>query len=495
MLDVEVRGAEADGMRLNHRLPVLCAEVVAPALEAALAPLDVGGTHLVIGRLDVDLGELPLDRFESELAGAVRRRVEDHLRHHAGPAAGDAEGSDREVGPTRRSADDAVDDALMWFLRTGRLPWSFRLTPGVDLERAVLAGWTAGGGRPRPAVLAALAEVLRRPQARARLIRQFSPEFAVGLLRALSPAVARASGVVMMTLDPAVLAEPVRRGFAHRVWEAALVAAVSGAHPSAEALARTAWRASTPAERADAGLARVIGIRWPGIGRHDSDSSAIDSSDAPADRDPGPGNASGRGFAPEGEGEVAAGPRPGLRVAAGPGVGAGAEPTDDGAEGILVSYAGLVLLHPFLPRFFAGVGVADHDELVDPERALCLLHHLATGELIAPEHHLTVAKVLCGVPLDRPVVADVGITAAEVAEAAALLEAVIGHWAALGHSSPEALRVEFLDRHGVLTADPVGDRQLCVEGRTSDILLDELPWGISMVRLPWMARMLAVQWR
>ena len=65
-------------------------------------------------------------------------------------------------------------------------------------------------------------------------------------------------------------------------------------------------------------------------------------------------------------------------------------------------------------------------------RALCLLHHLATGELTAPEHQLTLAKILCGVALDEPAESDVGLTDAEAAEAIAVLDAAIGHWGALG---------------------------------------------------------------
>ena len=82
----------------------------------------------------------------------------------------------------------------------------------------------------------------------------------------------------------------------------------------------------------------------------------------------------------------------------------------DQAGGILVDHAGLVLVHPFVPRFFEALGVAAGDELLDPARALCLLHYLATAELTAPEHRLTVAKVLCEVPVDEPVDADVGLT-------------------------------------------------------------------------------------
>jgi hypothetical protein len=167
---------------------------------------------------------------------------------------------------------------------------------------------------------------------------------------------------------------------------------------------------------------------------------------------------------------------------------------DEESEGLLVDNAGVVLLHPFLPRFFDGLGVAMGDELVDPGRALCLLHHLATGELTAPEHQLTVAKVLCGVALDEPAEAEVGLTGAETAEAIALLDAALGHWEALGSSAPDALRGEFLMRPGMLTVDADGDWLLRVEARTVDILLDRLPWGVSLIKLPWMDRLLRVQW-
>jgi hypothetical protein len=36
---------------------------------------------------------------------------------------------------------------------------------------------------------------------------------------------------------------------------------------------------------------------------------------------------------------------------------------------------------------------------------------------------------------------------------------------------------------------------LIVETKAYDVLLDTLPWRISMIRLSWMTDMLAVQWR
>ena len=50
-------------------------------------------------------------------------------------------------------------------------------------------------------------------------------------------------------------------------------------------------------------------------------------------------------------------------------------------------------------------------------------------------------------------------------------------------------------RPGMLAVDADGDWLLRVEARTVDILLDQLPWGVSLVKLPWMDRLLRVEWR
>ena len=103
--------------------------------------------------------------------------------------------------------------------------------------------------------------------------------------------------------------------------------------------------------------------------------------------------------------------------------------------------------------------------------------------------------MLCGVGLDEPIEADVGLTDAETEEAVALLDAALGHWGALGSSAPDALRGEFLMRPGTLSVNADGDWLLRVEERTVDILLDQLPWGVSLIKLPWMDRLLRVAWR
>jgi len=75
-----------------------------------------------------------------------------------------------------------------------------------------------------------------------------------------------------------------------------------------------------------------------------------------------------------------------------------------------------------------------------------------------------------------------------------LLQAVIGHWDALRNTTPDGLRGTFLTRPGKLSQRPDGDYLLQVESQSFDILLERLPWGIGVVKLPWMERMLWVEW-
>ncbi len=162
-------------------------------------------------------------------------------------------------------------------------------------------------------------------------------------------------------------------------------------------------------------------------------------------------------------------------------------------EGIYINNAGLVFLHPFLPQFFNALGLAAEDKLLQPERALCLLHYLTTGQNTAPEYELVLAKILCQIPLGMPVEADAGLSDNEQEEAVALLKAVIRHWEALRNTTPDGLRGTFLVRPGKISLRNE-EWLLQVEPQSWDILLEQLPWGISMIKLPWMDKILWVEW-
>ena len=57
----------------------------------------------------------------------------------------------------------------------------------------------------------------------------------------------------------------------------------------------------------------------------------------------------------------------------------------------------------------------------------------------------------------------------------------------------DGLRSSFLEREGRLSEGEQG-WQLQVQRVGFDVLLDQLPWGIGCVSLPWMNRPLFVEW-
>ena len=109
-------------------------------------------------------------------------------------------------------------------------------------------------------------------------------------------------------------------------------------------------------------------------------------------------------------------------------------------------------------------------------------------------YQLILPKVLCGLPLNLPLDYSIQISPAEQAEADHLLSAVIEHWGALGSTSPGGLREGFLQREGKLEKRQSG-WLLHIESKTLDILLDRLPWNLSLLKLPWMEEVLKVEWR
>ncbi|WP_428667694.1 contractile injection system tape measure protein [Runella sp.] len=163
------------------------------------------------------------------------------------------------------------------------------------------------------------------------------------------------------------------------------------------------------------------------------------------------------------------------------------------SESIYVNNAGLVLLHPFLNAFFESVNVAQTGQLTNKARALQLLHFLATGELFGPEYELMLPKILCGAAPQAWFETTDELVESDRQEADHLLTAVIGHWNVLGQTSPDGLREAFLKRPGKLSRR--GDGWLLqVERHSFDILLEQLPWNISVFRLPWMNDLIWVEW-
>ncbi|ACH39564.1 hypothetical protein Gbem_2556 [Citrifermentans bemidjiense Bem] len=466
ILEVEFDGAEAEAPPLQRRLQRLCYDHLMPAIEQALDKHSIPGQLLYLERLELDVGEMLLERLELDLPESLARALERSLREETAAAqAGDAVNVTLQQGSA---------EAFLQFLETGMLPWWFRLPSGMNFEQ-VLLELLASKKRSESGsdkVATALPRILASPLVRRRLLLQFSQDFLSTLLALVSPQGWEAVNAFLVKLDR--LAIPTTAGnIAAILWEEAFTAVARGKEVAERDLTAAVWLSLPPDTQKSA--APQWEVLWPGISAPVSDGVA-----EPTD------SASGKQRDKVSNQELAfTGTHAALRLS----------PQSEAEAGIYLDNAGLVLLHPFLPQLFRALQVARDEELLLPERALALLHFLATGSEVAPEYQLMLAKVLCGIDLNTTVRSRQELAEAERKECEALLEAAIHHWGALGNSSANALRGTFLLRPGKLTLrSGAGEWLLQVEASGYDILLGQLPWGISMVKLPWMERMLRVEW-
>jgi hypothetical protein len=506
-LHVEVRGTESDGLSLQRSLPGLCQHWLIPAIDRALEDCAPASGHLSIERLEIDIGALSLENMEHDLAVMVSQALEKILREQAKLSSQFAI-SDIFGQIQHKTEPQAINEAFVYFLETGSLPWSFRLPAGSSLEQVILASWQAILSSSENFYVATetYMRVLASATVRRRLVRQFSPVLLADFLALLSPAGKRIMDEVIPLLHSSDEFPADTKHFEQLLWETVFARVAARKVMSSVELIDETWDA-LPRPAADhAALLNVL-ERFRPLMTHQASVTAnrLNKMDTGAlDRlKPGFPRHTKRGSS----GQVEPGssnfvepgsPRhpsplsPKLFESQNTSISVSQHP--DAGEGLFIDNAGLVILHPFLPQFFAALGIAAEDKLLQPERALGLLHFLTTGQCIAPEYELVLPKILCNMPLGAPVDSDMALTAAEQAEAAALLQAVIRNWQALRNTSPDGLRGEFLLRPGKMSVRN-DDWLLQVESRTCDILLEQLPWGIAMIKLPWMAKMLWVEWR
>jgi hypothetical protein len=166
-------------------------------------------------------------------------------------------------------------------------------------------------------------------------------------------------------------------------------------------------------------------------------------------------------------------------------------------EGIYIKNAGLVIMWHFLPAFFTKLGLVDHKkEFIDihhREKAIVILQYLVDGHNDIFEPLMALNKVLCGWVIEEPFRMRLPITDKDKSEADELLNSVIKHWDALGKTSVDGFRESFIKRDGRLFLRDNG-WYLIVERKGLDVLMEKMPWGISLIRLKWMDRPLYVEW-
>lgn len=435
---------QAAAFGARTKLMALIDDAVVPALDQVLAPFAPDDRTIEIDRIDIDLGRFELDSFD---AAHLRDTISVGLRYAL---------RDLPVEPEAPQPTISLAATFAHFLSTGALPWHAERSLAI-LEAQARALQPDDAAR----FIARLRPLLHRPPQALRFALQFSAEFVrwvLGRLQAMTDAQVR---TLVRTL-PADLSPQEKSAILVRA--AALMPA-----PATRSMLRTQ-------------VEQLAGMRRPSdrdAPQDEADTAEIGDEAPPA-----------RGL-PIRVGDPARPPVMPVR-------GDRAEPAADTAEDVwYVPHAGIVLLHPFFARFFEVTGLLDaRQQFRSPrarERAVHLLHFLAAGREHPEEHATLLFKLLCGLPFDHPMARECVLRNDEKNEANALLAAAIGHWARLGSTSPAGLREGFLARDGKIARADSG-YVLTVEQRAVDVLLDTLPWTLSIVRLSWMARPLMVNW-
>lgn len=174
------------------------------------------------------------------------------------------------------------------------------------------------------------------------------------------------------------------------------------------------------------------------------------------------------------------------------------EPTlDDGSTNeIRINNAGLIIIWPFLTRLFEQLSMVKNGQFVDSSmqmRAIYALQYFVFGAVDYPEYELVLNKILVGMPIQEHLSPPENLSVEESKTIESLMNGLIQNWPKVHDSSPEGIQETFLQREGILSLGPE-NYKLTIPKKTVDILVESIPWNLSLIKLPWMQKPLHIEW-
>ena len=163
---------------------------------------------------------------------------------------------------------------------------------------------------------------------------------------------------------------------------------------------------------------------------------------------------------------------------------------------IPVKNAGLVLINNYVQMLFDRLGLTENKVFKIEDSRLDAVHYLqyvATGKSNTEEAYLPLNKIMCGLQISDPVKDGVTITDDQIKTIDSMIQAIIGYWPAIGESSVNGFRGNWLVRDGLLV-EQEDKWELTVEKKAYDILINKSPFSFSIVRYPWMDKPMHVVW-
>jgi hypothetical protein len=130
------------------------------------------------------------------------------------------------------------------------------------------------------------------------------------------------------------------------------------------------------------------------------------------------------------------------------------------------------------------------------QKAVLVSQYLVSGEVNISEETLALNKIICGYPLEEPIIRELQFSELDINEAKNLLAQIVLAWKMNGvpvNKTIEGLQESFLQREGKLVQQDK-DWILQVEQKPFDMVLASLPWSIGIIKNTWMEGMLWVEW-
>ncbi|MGB8192286.1 MAG: contractile injection system tape measure protein [Chitinophagaceae bacterium] len=515
-------------------------KIINPVIEACFSNLVRDDQHLVIDKLEIDLGSFSLERFEKEAAALLQEKLGSVLRSYCSASNNKENSYDQDDQPFNASkkiisrrdqeeqarfpkllkSDQALQLALLHFLLKGRFPWWYTTETSnpTDIESLIETSSYERSGlldehfKLLPKQLSEkeiqeLREALRSSAAaRMRLANHFSAEWLAAFLQSLELAGEKALQQWTSLFDSIKSLHKITPPFHQYFWMAWTEAAFHGMHTinitlliervaggynnEAIELAKRIHEACYEKrhEAVFAGYLESIRKYFEEGSNYDAFRKKI--------RDEivaGENSFTSKGIEDD--------PEDAIDKALDEILNSSPEQKKDKKDfgddnALFIEAAGLVILHPFLEELFKETGLWDGEKWCDEEsvyRSVQLLSWLVYGEAGLPENRLLLFKILTGLDVEEPLPATTPLTQQEINACNELLDAIVRHWKALRNTSIDGLQQGFLQREGKLSKTEKG-YQLAVERKAQDVLLSHLPWGYSMIRLPWMEQIMNVTW-
>lgn len=166
-------------------------------------------------------------------------------------------------------------------------------------------------------------------------------------------------------------------------------------------------------------------------------------------------------------------------------------------DNIYIPNAGLIILWPFFTRLFSNLKYIEEGKFIDAEkqqRAIHLTQYMVGFSEDHPEFTLMLNKLICGVELTEPSERKVSLTEEEKTEAKSLISAVLAQWKEMSNTSVKNFQRTFIQREGLMYQKD-GNWYIKVTRTAFDVLLLNLPWGLSIVKYPWNNYLIFVEWK